>query len=151
MLDKIQGFFQSLTGSAKTSEFAGDDVRVSLAALCFQVIEADGLVHVAEIAKLRDLIETYFELEKADVDHLMEVGREAGKEAVDYYRFTAEVRRQLTPEQCHQFVGVLWELVKADGQETEMEDHIIWRISDLLGVDEKDVPSPPVDATIAPA
>lgn len=151
MLDRIQGFFQGLTGSSKQSEFADDDVRVALAAICFQVIEADGLVHDAEIAKLRDLISTYFELEKADIDHLMEVSREAGKEAVDYYRFTNSIKRQLTPEQCREFVGVLWDLVKADGQETEMEDHIIWRISDLLSISEKDIPIRPVDAELGPA
>src|SRR5690606_4381217 len=100
------------------------------------VIEADGLIHEAEIAKLRDLIKTYFELEKADIEHLMQISREAGKEAVDYYRFTSEIRRQLTPEQCQEFVGVLWDLVNADGQKNEVEDHVIWRISDLLGVRE---------------
>jgi uncharacterized tellurite resistance protein B-like protein len=148
MLERIQGFFQNITGMGKHSEFAGDDIRVSLAALCFQVIEADGLVHDAEVQKLRDLIENYFELEKSDIDHLMEISREAGKEAVDYYRFTSEIKRQLTVEQCREFVGVLWDLVKADGKETEMEDHVIWRISDLLGVAEKDVSRHLADTTL---
>ena len=151
MLDRIQGFFNGLTGAAKQSEFAEDDIRVSLAAICFQVIEADGLVHEAEVAKLRNLIKSYFELEKADIDHLMSVSREAGKEAVDYYRFTSSIKRQLTEEQCREFIGVLWDLVKADGQQTEMEDHIIWRISDLLGLSENEVPQRPVDPVLGPA
>lgn len=137
MLERIQGFFQSLAGP-KHKEFAEDDIRVSLAALCFQVIEADGFVHKAEISKLRELMKTYFELEKADIDHLINISREAGREAVDYYRFTSEIKRQLTPEQCREFVSVLWDIVNVDGDQNEMEDHVIWRISDLLGVSEKD-------------
>jgi uncharacterized tellurite resistance protein B-like protein len=149
MLERIQGFFQSLTGG-KASEFANDDIRVSLAALCFQVIEADGSVHDAEIAKIRDLIETYFELEKADIDRLMNVSREASKEAVDYYRFTSEIKKQLSAEQCSEFVAVLWELVKVDGQNTEMEDHVVWRISELLGLSDNEMPTRPVSTTLAP-
>ena len=150
MLDRIQEFFQGLTKSTRQSEFAEDDIRVSLAAICFQVIEADGLVHEAEIAKLRELIAVYFELEKADADHLMEISREAGKEAVDYYRLTTSIKRQLTPEQCREFVGVLWDLVKVDGQQTEMEDHVIWRISDLLGVKEEQAPEHHIKPELGP-
>ncbi|MNL86338.1 Tellurite resistance protein TerB [compost metagenome] len=33
---------------------------------------------------------------------------------------------------------MLWEIVYADGERSEMEDHVIWRIADLLGVSGRD-------------
>ncbi len=33
---------------------------------------------------------------------------------------------------------MLWEIVYADGKRSEMEDHAIWRIADLLGVSGRD-------------
>jgi uncharacterized tellurite resistance protein B-like protein len=33
---------------------------------------------------------------------------------------------------------MLWEIAYADGKRSEMEDHVIWRIADLLGVSGRD-------------
>ena len=33
---------------------------------------------------------------------------------------------------------MLWDIVYADGERSEMEDHVIWRIADLLGVSGRD-------------
>jgi uncharacterized tellurite resistance protein B-like protein len=40
----------------------------------------------------------------------------------------------LSEEQRIALIGLLWEVVYADGERSEMEDHAIWRIADLLGV-----------------
>ena len=44
------------------------------------------------------------------------------------------MKRQLSEEQRVALIGLLWEVVYADGERSEMEDHAIWRIADLLGV-----------------
>lgn len=138
MFDRILDFFQDLAGDRPHNEFAPDDPRVAFVALCFQVMEADGTVSDSEKNRLHDLLRDRYQLDKAHLERLIAAGRAAGSEAVDYYRFTSDLKRQLTPDDAVALVGALWDLVYADGERSEMEDHVIWRIADLLGVSARD-------------
>jgi uncharacterized tellurite resistance protein B-like protein len=135
MFDRIQAFLQTLTSSNESHEFAPDDPRVAFVALCFQVMEADGNVSEREQQRFRDLLRERYDLTEDRLKALIEAGREAGSEAVDYYRFTSDLRRHLANEDDRvELLGILWDIVYADGQRSEIEDHVIWRIADLLGV-----------------
>ncbi|WP_105423404.1 MULTISPECIES: TerB family tellurite resistance protein [unclassified Neorhizobium] len=139
MLDRIQAFLQTLTGSHHTQEFASDDPRVAFVALCFQVMEADGNVSPREQQKFRDLLRERYDLSEDRLKALIEIGHQAGSEAVDYYRFTSDLRKHLVDEEDRvELLGILWDIVYADGQRSEIEDHVIWRIADLLGVSARD-------------
>ena len=37
-----------------------------------------------------------------------------------------------------EFIGMMWEIVYADGVRDEVEDNIVWRVAELLGVDRAD-------------
>ena len=78
-------------------------------------------------------------LEGAQLEELLDAGPEGReREAVDYYRFTTDLKRHLNEAERQQLVGILWDIVYADGDRSEMEDHVIWRIADLLGVSGRD-------------
>jgi uncharacterized tellurite resistance protein B-like protein len=139
MLDRIQAFLHTLTSSHHDGEFAPDDPRVAFVALCFQVMEADGNVSEKEQQKFRDLLRERYDLSRDRLNALIETGHRAGSEAVDYYRFTSDLRRHLVNEDDRvELLGILWDIVYADGQRSEIEDHVIWRIADLLGVSSRD-------------
>lgn len=138
MLERIQSFFHNLTSSDTSQDFGPDDLRVTVAALCFQVMEADGTVSKVERQRLRELLKSYYHLEGGKLDALLDAGSDAGKEAVDYYRFTADIRRSLDEAQRVELIGILWDIVYADGERNEMEDNVIWRIAELLGVSGRD-------------
>ncbi|MBW6423941.1 TerB family tellurite resistance protein [Rhizobium sp. XQZ8] len=139
MLDRIQAFLHTLTAPHHTEDFAPDDPRVAFVALCFQVMEADGNVSEKEQQRFRELLRERYDLTEDRLKALIEVGREAGSEAVDYYRFTTDLRRHLLNEDDRvELLGILWDIVYADGQRSEIEDHVIWRIADLLGVSARD-------------
>ncbi|CUW93189.1 conserved hypothetical protein [Agrobacterium fabacearum S56] len=137
MFNQIQSFIQNLVGQ-HADEFSPDDLRVAVAALCFQVMEADGTVSKSERDRLREILHDYYHLDAGKLDALLAAGQEAGKEAVDYYRFTTDIRRHLDEEQRVELIGILWDIVYADGERSEMEDHVIWRVADLLGVSVRD-------------
>lgn len=137
MLERLQSFFQSLT-AAPESAFSSDDPRIAVAALCIQVMEADGVVRDAEKRMLRTLLQEKYALDEPKLDALLEAGKKAESEAVDYYRFTSELKRRLDEEQRLELIGILWDIVYADGNRSEMEDHVVWRIADLLGVSDRD-------------
>jgi uncharacterized tellurite resistance protein B-like protein len=134
MLDRLQAFFQSVMQDRPKAIFAPDDPRIAVAALCLQVMEADGVVRDSEREKLREILKDQYELDDTALDALIAAGQDAENQAVDYYRFTTELKRQLNEEQRQQLVGLLWDIVYADGTRSEMEDHAIWRVADLLGV-----------------
>lgn len=137
MLERVQTFIQNLA-ARQPEEFTPDDPRVAFAALCFQVMEADGNVSREEQRTLRDLLQERYDLSDEQLAALIEAGREAGQEAVDYYRFTSDLKRHLDPDERVELLGILWDIVHADGDRNEMEDHVIWRVADLLGVLSRD-------------
>ena len=136
MFERFRAFLEGLTGPGPRIE--KDDPRIAVIGLCFQVMEADGAVRSSERRKMRKLIKEHYRLDKAALDALIEAGETAENEAIDFYRFTAEIKRHLSEEQRIELVGMLWEIVYADGKRSEMEDHAIWRIADLLGVSGRD-------------
>lgn len=109
-----------------------------IVALCFQVMEADGTISAAERKSLKKSIKDHYDLDRSKIDALLEAGQQAESEAVDYYRFTSELKRRLDENQRLELVSVLWDIVYADGMRNEMEDHILWRVADLLGVSDRD-------------
>ncbi|MFC3072263.1 TerB family tellurite resistance protein [Shinella pollutisoli] len=134
MFERLQQFLASLTSGDARPAFAADDPRVAVMALCIQVMEADGKVLDVEKATLRSRFKALYGLEEAELDALVAAGADAESEAIDFFRFTSELKRQLSEEQRIALIGLLWEIVYADGERSEMEDHAIWRIADLLGV-----------------
>ncbi|MDI7862450.1 TerB family tellurite resistance protein [Rhizobiaceae bacterium n13] len=137
MFERFQSFLQTLK-SRPGSDFAPDDSRIAVAALCFQVMEADGNISAAEKERLRVLLRDHYQLDESRLEALIAAGQEAGQSAVDYYRFTNDLKRQLDEAQRIELLGILWDIVYADGTRSEMEDHVIWRIADLLGVSGRD-------------
>ncbi len=134
MFERFQEFLQNLTVDHPKSDFAPDDPRIAVAALCIQVMEADGKVEASEKKKLRNLLKEQYGLDGRQLDALIAAGEEAESEAVDYFRFTSDLKRHLDNDQRLELIGILWDIVYADGERSEMEDHAIWRIADLLGV-----------------
>jgi uncharacterized tellurite resistance protein B-like protein len=138
MFERFQAFFQHLTADRPKTGFAPDDPRIAVAALCMQVMEADGQIKDSEKKRLRKLLKEQYALDGKQLDALMAAGLEAESTAVDYFRFTSDLKRHLNTEQRLELIGILWDIVYADGERSEMEDHVIWRIADLLGVSSRE-------------
>ncbi|CAK7258253.1 TerB family tellurite resistance protein [Shinella yambaruensis] len=133
MFERLQQFLASLSGGDRPA-FAADDPRVAVMALCIQVMEADGKILDVEKKALRVRLKDFYGLDETELEALVAAGTDAESEAIDFFRFTSELKRQLSEEQRVDLIGLLWEIVYADGERSEMEDHAIWRIADLLGV-----------------
>ena len=137
MFDHFRTFLDSLTGGG-TTPIEADDPRIAVMALCIQVMEADGETDEKERRKVRAMIKDHYQLDDAALDALIAAGQTAESQAIDFFRFTSDIKRNLSEEQRIDLVGMLWEIVYADGRRSEMEDHVIWRIADLLGVSGRD-------------
>jgi uncharacterized tellurite resistance protein B-like protein len=56
---------------------------------------------------------------------------------VDFYRFTSVLVRLSETERLH-LLELIWEVVYADGELHELEDNLVWRIAELIGVSSRD-------------
>jgi uncharacterized tellurite resistance protein B-like protein len=139
MFDKLREFLRSVAGeNDRRAAFTRDDPRVAMAALFYHVIEADGVVSANEQETLRTALKDAFDLDEQELKALLEAGQKADDEAVDLYRFTSVLRHAFDAEQRIAFIELLWQLVYADGVRDELEDNIVWRVAELLGVSGRD-------------
>ncbi|MEP3437360.1 MAG: TerB family tellurite resistance protein [Hoeflea sp.] len=137
MLDQIRAFLGGLRGDNSAPPDSSNP-DVAAVALFFHVIGADGVVDEAESEKLKSLIVEEYGLSGAEMRRLVEAGEQADREAVDLYAFTSILNRSLQPEAKVHFIELLWNLAYADGHRHELEDHVVWRISDLMGVSNRE-------------
>ena len=52
--------------------------------------------------------------------------------------FTSILKNSMDEEDRIAIIENLWEMVFADGVIHELEDNVVWRVAELLGVDSKD-------------
>jgi uncharacterized tellurite resistance protein B-like protein len=60
------------------------------------------------------------------------------RNAVDLYRFTKVLTRELDQDGRKRIVEMLWEVVMADGVVDEFESNLVWRVAELIGVSTRD-------------
>ena len=88
----------------------------------------------AERDKLHAIVKRRFGLDDGAADELIDKATAAEQEAVDLYHFTSLLNRTLDEEGRARIVEMMWEIVYADGRRDELEDNLLWRAADLLGV-----------------
>jgi uncharacterized tellurite resistance protein B-like protein len=115
-----------------------DDPRVAAAALMYHVMDADGDRQDVEWERVKQLLSQSYGISGAELDKLIKAGEQADNEAVDLYAFTSVLKRSLDDQARKDFIGMMWEIVYADGELHEMEDNTIWRIAELIGVESRD-------------
>lgn len=140
MFDKILNFLGTLgeDRQASSDDFADNDPRLCATALMYHVIRADGVLRDVEKERFEKLVRRENDFEDAELNKLLEAAKLADNEAIDLYKFTSVLRMGLEMEDRVHFVELLWELVYSDGERHELEDNVVWRISELLGVDGSD-------------
>ncbi|WP_170976533.1 TerB family tellurite resistance protein [Rhizobium sp. FKL33] len=136
MFEKLMGFLHALSG--ETPKVEPDSPAVAVIALALSVIQADGVVKTAEEQMLEKVIRDYFNLSGPEFRELLATARQQEEEAVDFFRFTSRINKELDERQKLEFIGMLWQIVHADHERNELEDHLIWRIAELIGVSGRD-------------
>ena len=111
--------------------------RLAVAALLVHLSAVDGQVTEGERSAVKGGLMDFYGLDEADVDRLIADATRRDKEAVDYYRFTSALR-ELSQEERLEIIRMMWQVVFADGKNHELEDNMVWRIAELIGVSARD-------------
>lgn len=135
MLKEIKSFFADLTGDdAKPKAFDASDYRVAAAALLVHVATLDHELSESDRSALHALLRGRFELTDDLTNELIDAAVAADRDAVDFYHFTHVLMRSLDEPGRKYTVEMMWEMAYADGQVSEFEDNVMWRVADLLGI-----------------
>jgi uncharacterized tellurite resistance protein B-like protein len=137
MFDRLMAFLNSLGGDQSPAA-APDSVAVAVVALALHVVHADGVTADVENEVLESSIRSYFNLSKGEFDVMLKAATEEEEQAIDLFRFTSRINRALDGKQKAEFIGLLWQIVHADNDRNELEDHLVWRIAELIGVSGRD-------------
>ena len=138
MLDTLRDFMRRFGVQEEERHFSADDMRLALAALLVHSVAVDGVASAAERAKLRELLARNFGLAGEDLELLIADATSAENEAVDLYRFTSVLKRQMSQDARIRAIENLWKIAYADGVSHEFEENLIWRVAELLGVSPRD-------------
>ena len=132
MFDAISRLF-----TRQDEPMADNDPRLAVAVLLVHLAAVDGTVGNEEKMAVRGALQDYYGLEEDAVRKLIHEDRRKDAEAVDYYHFTSALAA-LSEEQRLDIVRMLWQVVFADKKIHELEDNMVWRIAELIGVSARD-------------
>jgi uncharacterized tellurite resistance protein B-like protein len=139
MFESFKNFVaEFVDGEKHPSQFADNDYRLAAVALLVHAATIDGDMSESERDTLHALVKRRFGLEDASADELIDKATQAEHEAVDLYHFTSLLNRVLDEDGRARIVEMMWEIVYADGRRDELEDNLLWRAADLLGVSQRE-------------
>jgi len=115
-----------------------EELRVASAALLINAGSIDGKFDSNEKQKVKALLQRRFDLKPDELKRLFQEASAEEREAVDLYRFTKVLCRDLDQDGRKRIVVMLWEVVMADGVVDEFETNLVWRVAELIGVSTRD-------------
>lgn len=138
MFERVLSFLKELPTAGARPHAQADDSRVAAAALLYHVMSADGVRQDVEWERFKVILAETYSVEGQELEALAEAGEKADGEAIDLYAFTSVLKRHLDSDARKAFIGLMWEIVYADGELHELEDNIVWRVAELLDVERVD-------------
>jgi uncharacterized tellurite resistance protein B-like protein len=113
------------------------DPKLAVAALLVHLAAVDGSMQDSERKAIRGALMDHYDLDDASVDKLVREAQKRDAESVDFYKFTSGLT-QLDMGDRIEIIRMMWSVVFADRKNHELEDNMVWRIAELIGVSSRD-------------
>lgn len=113
------------------------DTKMSVAALLVHLASVDGVVTTEERETISGVLQDHFDLDEHQVERLIEEATRRDKDAVDFYQFTSALSKLEEKERIN-IIRLMWQVVFADDYNHELEDNMVWRVAELIGVSARD-------------
>ena len=136
MLRTLKDLFDSLLPpqAAATPEATAHRLQLATAVLLVEVMRADASLGDAERDSVLATLRSRFTLTDDEADRLLELAHHTAHHAVDFHAYTSALNEQLDHPQKVQLLEDMWAVAYADGRLAAHEQHVMWRIADLLHV-----------------
>ncbi len=136
MLKTLRDLFDTLAAPLPdaTPQQADHQLQLATAVLLVEVMRADAELGEAERTAVLGALRDKFSLAPDECERLAELAVSTAREATDYHGFTSRLNERFSMEQKLRMVEHLWRVAYADGTLTAHEQHVMWRLADLLHV-----------------
>jgi uncharacterized tellurite resistance protein B-like protein len=135
MLRTLKDLFDTLLAPPAAGPGAGSaehQLHLATAVLLVEVMRADSETTPAERQAVLGVLRQRFALADDEVARLLELAEHSAKNATDFHAFTRALNERLDHEQKVQVVEAMWAVAYVDGRLTAHENHVLWRVADLL-------------------
>ena len=131
--------FEAITRLFNKPETAlsSNDPKLSVAVLLVHLAAVDGQMKDEERNAIKGALIDHYDMDETSVDKLIKEAALRDAEAVDFFKFTQSIT-QLDMEDRVEIVRMMWMVVFSDKKNHELEDNMVWRISELIGVSSRD-------------
>ncbi|MGV8853525.1 MAG: TerB family tellurite resistance protein [Devosia sp.] len=113
------------------------DPKLSVAALLVHLAAVDGQIDEDERRVIKGVLMDHYDLDEASVARLIKEAALRDAEAVDLYKFTSSLSSLELADRI-EIIRMMWTVVFADKTNHEMEDNMVWRVAELIGVSSRD-------------
>lgn len=134
VFEAIKNWLNRTVEEAETGDEIPVDHRLAVAAILVHIIAVDGVVTEDERARLRQCLAAHYGLSREETEKLITEATRRDENAVDLYGFTSVLKRELDEDGRREAIALMWEMVYADGEVSEFEDNVVWRVAELIGV-----------------
>ncbi len=135
MLQTLKELFDSLLAPAAAAPQAGEHrLHLATAVLLVEVMRADAETSDAERQAVLAALRAKFALADDELARLVELAERTARDATDFHAFTSALNTQLDEAQKLRVIEAMWQVAYADGHLAAHENHVLWRIADLLHV-----------------
>ena len=132
MFEALRSIFQRPDATLLSME-----PKLATAALLVHLAAIDGTISPEERTALTGALMDYYSLNQNEVDKLVVEATRRDQESVDFYRFTSALS-SLDDGEKLEIIRMMWQVVFADKKNHELEDNMVWRIAELIGVSARD-------------
>lgn len=129
MFDAIKKLFSA----QKQTDVAALEPKLCVAALLVHLSAVDGESSDEERLAIQSALQSYYGLSAQEVKNLLALAVQENNDSVDLYAFTSVLNR-LEVDEKHAIINMMWQVVFADQHNHELEDNMVWRVAELIGV-----------------
>ena len=113
------------------------DPKLAVAVLLVHLASVDGQMKDEERQAIKGALIDHFDLDENGVERLVKEAALRDAEAVDFYKFTSALS-SLPDADRIEIIRMMWTVVFADKKNHELEDNMVWRVAELIGVSSRD-------------
>lgn len=135
MLGKLKGLLRNTLGdTSEIEESLEHDVQIACAVLLIEAARADHAQEDEEMRVVERLLRAHFDLTPDETRMLLQRAAEEVDHAVALQSFTRQLVDALDERERGDLVGMLWDVVYADGRVDSWEEHLVRGVAELLYV-----------------
>lgn len=116
----------------EAGEMSDDHRRLACAALLIEVAVIDNEFDGEELAELKQILASQFNVSNEEVDALVTMAHNECSQATSMYQFTQLVNQHCSFSEKFDLVTGMWRIAFADGDLDKYEEYIIRKVADLI-------------------